>query len=85
MVIKYLNPLNFRAHLIFVQRCCANKWLREIYLFFTYFTARKLNVREIFLLKRGAKIRLRETGKIVKHIFLPFSLTTTTKKTINHH
>ena len=37
-------------------------------------------MREIFLLKRGAKIRLRETGKRVKHIFCldkAFSLTTT--------
>ena len=28
--IKYLNSLNFRAHLIFAQSRCANKWLREI-------------------------------------------------------
>ena len=37
--------------------------------FFTHLTARKLNVSEIFLLKRAAEIRLRETGKRVKHIF----------------
>ena len=29
----YLNSLNFRAHLIFAQSCCANKWLREIITF----------------------------------------------------
>ena len=84
----YLNSLNFRAHLIFAQSHCAKKWLREIIIFFAHFTALKLNVREKFLLKRGAKIRLRETGKRgkrVKHIFLPwynFSLTATTKKNI---
>ena len=39
------------------------------YYFFAHFTARKLNVREIFLLKRGAQIRLRETGKGVKLLF----------------
>ena len=46
------------------------------YYFFAHFTAQKLNVRAIFILIRGAKIRLREirlreTGKRVKHIFLP--------------
>ena len=53
------------------------------YYFIAHFTERKLNVHEIFLLKRGAKIRLRETGKRVKHIFClnkTFSLTTTTKR-----
>ena len=59
----YLNSLNFRAHLIFAQSRCANKWLREI----TNFS--RILLREIFLLKRGAKIRLRETGKRVKHLF----------------
>ena len=42
---------------------CANLFI------FAHFTARKLNVREIFLLKRGAKIRLRELKKRVKDIF----------------
>ena len=61
----FLNSLNFRAHLIFAQMVARNNY------FFAHFTARKLNVLEIYLLKRGAKTRLRETGKRVKHIFLP--------------
>ena len=44
------------------------------YYFFTYFTVRKLNVREIFLLKRGAKIILHDTGKRVKNILFCLSL-----------
>ena len=61
----YLNSLNFRAEPLCEQMVARN------YYFFAHFTARKLNVREIFLLKRSVKIRLRETGKRVKNIFLP--------------
>ena len=57
------------------------------YYFFAHFTERKLNVREIFLLKRGVKIRLRETGKRVKLIFCldkTFLWQQQQKKPINH-
>ena len=51
----YLNSLNFRAEPLREQMVARN------YYFFARYTTRKLNVREIFLLKRGAKNRLRET------------------------
>ena len=76
-VLYYLNSLNFRAEPLRERMVARN------YYFFAHFTARKLNLREIFLLKIGSKIRLRETGKKVKHIFCldkTFSLTITTKR-----
>ena len=54
---------NFRAEPLHEQTVAQN------YYFFAHYSARKLNVHKIFLLKRGTNIRLRETGKRVKHIF----------------